>query len=113
MANAEYYLGSTRYVVVELERTALSADFTPGNWTYDLALVPMGEDFDETTAAWASAVYELATDAAGQTSHTIKSLLPSLTTVAGKFRVFYRMTAIGAETETPQWDEVAGIVTVK
>jgi len=113
MANAEYYLGSTRYVVVELERTALSDDFTPANWDYELALEPMGNDFDETTAAWADAVYELATDDAGETHHTIKALLPNLTTVAGRFQPFYRMTSTAGETETPQWDEATGLVTVK
>lgn len=112
MANATYILGSNQYVVVELERTALSDDFTPANWTYRLALVPFGETLDVTTADWVAAVYELATDSEGATHHTLKALLPTLTTVRGKFSAAVEMTSL-TETETPTYPDVAGLVTVK
>ena len=115
MADASYILGTNEYVVVELERSALSATFTASNWDYELCLVAIGDAFDESTETWVDAVYELATDAAGQTHHTVKALLAGttpLTAVAGTFTAFVRMTTTAGETETPTLLRAAGKVTV-
>jgi len=98
MPTATYILGSNEYVVVELERTALSADFTPANWTYEMILVALADEFDagDETLVWADAVYELA----ASTHHTVKALLTELTELAGQYIAYVRMSS-ATETETP------------
>lgn len=112
MADATYLLGSNQYVVVELERTALSASYTPANWIYALVLKRQGEVFDGDSETWETATYELATDSEGETHHTVKALLPDLVTVKGKYNPFVKMTSL-SETETPTYVDAAGVVTVK
>lgn len=109
MANATYLLGSNEYVVVELERTALSADFTPGSWTFEMALLTMGEEFDPDSAEieWAAAVYE----AIDTTRHTVKALLPDMTVLPGRYVPYVRMESL-TETETPTILRASGRVTV-
>jgi hypothetical protein len=114
MANATYILGTNEYVVVELTRTALSATFTPANWEYELCLVGIGEDFDETAATWVDAVYELATDSGGQTHHTVKALLAGadpLSEEPGQFIPYVRMTSM-SESETPTILRASGRVSI-
>lgn len=114
MANATYLLGSNPYVRVELDEADISSDFTAVNWTYGLVLVPFGEDFDAATEdGWVVAAYELATDARGGTHHTLKALLTDLVTARGKYNPYVRLVNAADETETPQYLDASGIVTVK
>lgn len=113
MADATYTTGTNEYVVVELERNALSSAFDDTDWTYKLALLPQGEDFTNATADWQTASYELVTDAQGETHYTVKCLLQTLTTNEGVFLPYVRLTASGAEVETPTILRAAGLVTFK
>ena len=102
MAHARYVLGTNQYVVVELERTALSADFDDTEWAYEIALVPRADDFDPATADWQGAVYELASG-----THTVKALLGAFTVTAGVYRVFVSLTST-ENVETPTILEALG-----
>ena len=113
MANVTYPLGSNPYHVVELERTALSADYTPANWTYSMVMKKVGEAFDGAAETWVAAAYELATDDQGETHHTVKALLTGLVTVRGRYTTYVRLVNAASEAETPQYVPVSGIATVQ
>ncbi len=113
MADVTYLLGSNPYHVAELERTALSDDYTPANWTYSLVMKKLGEAFDGATETWVAAAYELATDSEGETHHTVKALLTDLITVRGQYTTYVRLVNAASEAETPQYIPVSGIATVK
>lgn len=114
MANATYLLGSNPYVRVELEEADLSTDFVAASWTYSLVLKALSTTFSAATEdGWVAATYELMTDDQGQTHHVVKALLTDLVTAAGQYNPYVRLVNAAAETETPQYLDAAGIVTVK
>lgn len=58
MSDVSYVVGTTEYLIFELEVVAPELTFTASEWRAMVALCPAAEPFDPDSASWNSAVLE-------------------------------------------------------
>ena len=98
MSKATYILGTSEYVVLEIECDRPGITFVPADWSAQIALTEFGSVFDDSGARWANAILETV-DKKDYAKALIGDLLSPV--AAGHYRAVVRATKTQGGTEIP------------
>lgn len=106
MSDVSYVVGTTEYLIFELEVVAPELTFTASEWRAMVALCPAAEPFDPDSASWNSAVLETIDG-----RHYIKLLTGTggVAVSAGTYKAFISLTKLVDGVESPVI-RVAGLI---
>ena len=110
MSNATYILGTVEYLLLEVDCTTPGFLFTAADWTAEVALVAVGDAFDDDAvpSIWADATLE-------EVDGTVYAKLlvgDDITPAAGSYRAYVRLTKTLGGAEIPLL-KALGTVTVE